>query len=147
VNLPTLFVVRLGEIKMSEDKKLAEKLTRVYLKIRNKKVQLSSDYKKQEDDLNQKLDKVKAALLDYCKEQGLESVKTSEGLFYRSVKTRYWTSDWEAMHKFVMEHDVPEFLEKRLNQTTVKTFLEENPETVPMGLNVDSEYIISVRKK
>tara|TARA_R100001369_G_scaffold6228_3_gene16785 strand:- start:5315 stop:5713 length:399 start_codon:yes stop_codon:yes gene_type:complete len=132
---------------MSEDKKLAEKLTRVYLKIRNKKVQLSSDYKKQEDDLNQKLDKVKAALLDYCKEQGLESVKTSEGLFYRSVKTRYWTSDWEAMHKFVMEHDVPEFLEKRLNQTTVKTFLEENPETVPMGLNVDSEYIISVRKK
>ena len=132
---------------MSEDKKLAEKLTRVYLKIRNKKAQLSSDYKKQEDDLNQKLDKVKAALLDYCKEQGLESVKTSEGLFYRSVKTRYWTSDWEAMHKFVMEHDVPEFLEKRLNQTSVKTFLEENPETVPMGLNVDSEYIISVRKK
>ena len=132
---------------MSEDKKLAEKLTRVYLKIRDKKAQLSSDYKKQGDDLNQKLDKVKAALLDYCKEQGLESVKTSEGLFYRSVKTRYWTSDWEAMHKFVMEHDVPEFLEKRLNQTNVKTFLEENPETVPMGLNVDSEYIISVRKK
>jgi alpha-galactosidase/6-phospho-beta-glucosidase family protein len=132
---------------MSEDKKLAEKLTRVYLKIRDKKAQLSSDYKKQEEDLNQKLDKVKAALLDYCKEQGLESVKTSEGLFYRSVKTRYWTSDWEAMHKFVMEHDVPEFLEKRLNQTNVKTFLEENPETVPMGLNVYSEYIISVRKK
>jgi hypothetical protein len=132
---------------MSEDKKLAEKLTRVYLKIRDKKAQLSSDYKKQEEDLNQKLDKVKAALLDYCKEQGLESVKTSEGLFYRSVRTRYWTSDWEAMHKFVMEHDVPEFLEKRLNQTNVKTFLEENPETVPMGLNVDSEYIISVRNK
>ena len=132
---------------MSEDKKLAEKLTRVYLKIRDKKAQLSSDFKKQEEDLNQKLDKVKAALLDYCKEQGLESVKTSEGLFYRSVKTRYWTSDWEAMHKFVMEHDVPEFLEKRLNQTNVKTFLEENPETVPTGLNVDSEYIISVRKK
>jgi alpha-galactosidase/6-phospho-beta-glucosidase family protein len=132
---------------MSEDKKLAEKLTRVYLKIRDKKAQLSSDYKKQEEDLNQKLDKVKAALLDYCKEQGLESVKTSEGLFYRSVKTRYWTSDWEAMHQFVMEHEVPEFLEKRLNQTNVKTFLEENPETVPKGLNVDSEYIISVRKK
>tara|TARA_R100001530_G_scaffold58844_1_gene42734 strand:+ start:354 stop:752 length:399 start_codon:yes stop_codon:yes gene_type:complete len=132
---------------MSEDKKLAEKLTRVYLKIRDKKAQLSSDFKRQEEDLNQKLDKVKAALLDYCKEQGIESVKTSEGLFYRSVKTRYWTSDWEAMHKFVMEHDVPEFLEKRLNQTNVRTFLEENPETVPKGLNVDSEYIISVRKK
>ena len=132
---------------MSEDKKLAEQLTRVYLKIRDKKAQLSAEFKKQEEDLNQQLDQVKTALLGYCKEQGLESVKTSEGIFYRSVKTRYWTSDWEAMHQFVMEHNVPEFLEKRLNQTNVRTFLEENPDTIPKGLNVDSEYIISVRKK
>jgi hypothetical protein len=132
---------------MSEEEKLAEKLTRVYLKIRDKKAQLSAEFKKQEDDLNQQLDKVKGALLDYCKDNGLESVKTSEGIFYRSVKTRYWTSDWEAMHQFVMEHGVPEFLEKRLNQTNVRVFLEENPDLVPKGLNVDSEYIISVRKK
>jgi phage host-nuclease inhibitor protein Gam len=132
---------------MSEEQKLAEKLTRVYLKIRDKKAQLSAEFKKQEDDLNQQLDKVKVALLDYCKEHGLESVKTSEGIFYRSVKTRYWTSDWEAMHQFVMEHGVPEFLEKRLNQTNVRSFLEENPDLVPKGLNVDSEYVISVRKK
>jgi len=126
---------------------LAQKLTKVYLKIRDEKARLSAEFKKQEDDLNQQLDKVKAALLDFCKEQGVDSVKTSEGLFYRSVKTRYWTSDWEAMHQFVMEHNVPEFLEKRLNQTNVKTFLEENPDLVPQGLNVDSEYVISVRKK
>jgi len=132
---------------MSEDKKLAEKLTRVYLKIRDKKAQLSAEFKKQEEDLNQQLDQVKTALLNYCKEQGLESVKTSEGIFYRSVKTRYWTSDWEAMHQFIMEHNVPEFMEKRLNQTNVRTFLEENPDLVPKGLNVDSEYVISVRKK
>ncbi len=132
---------------MGEDKKLAEKLTRVYLKIRERKAQLSIDFKQQEKELTRQLDKVKAALLGYCKEQGAESVKTSEGIFYRSVRTRYWTSDWEAMHKFVMEHDVPEFLEKRLNQTTVRTFLEENPDAIPKGLNVDSEYVISVRKK
>jgi hypothetical protein len=29
----------------------------------------------------------------------------------------------------------------------VRTFLEENPDLVPKGLNVDSEYVISVRKK
>jgi len=133
---------------MSEvDDGLAQKLTRIYLKIRDEKARVSAEFKKKEDDLNQQLDKVKAALLDFCKEQGVDSVKTSEGLFYRSVKTRYWTSDWEAMHHFVMEHNVPEFLEKRLNQTNVKAFLEENPDVVPKGLNVDSEYIISVRKK
>jgi|TARA_R110000772_G_scaffold13746_3_gene40325 hypothetical protein len=132
---------------MSDDKGLAEKLTRVYLKIRNKKADVSAEFKKQDDELTRQLDKVKGALLDYCKEQGVESVKTSEGLFYRSVKTRYWTSDWESMHKFILEHDVPEFFEKRLNQTCVRQFLEENPDTVPKGLNTDSEYVISVRKK
>jgi len=132
---------------MSEDDKLAAKLTRVYLKIRDEKTRVAEEFKQKEADLNGQLDKVKAALLDYCKEQGADSVRTSEGLFYRSVKTRYWTSDWEEMHKFVLEHQVPEFFEKRLNQTIVKTFLEENPDVVPKGLNVDSEYIISVRKK
>jgi len=132
---------------MSEDDKLAAKLTRVYLKIRDEKARVAAEFKQKEADLNEQLDKVKAALLDYCKEQGADSVRTSEGLFYRSVKTRYWTSDWEEMHKFVLEHQVPEFFEKRLNQTIVKTFLEENPDIVPKGLNVDSEYVISVRKK
>jgi len=132
---------------MSEVAGLAEKLTRVYIKIRDEKAKLSAEYKEKEVNLNQQMDKVKAALLDYCKDNGLESVKTSEGLFYRSVRTRYWTSDWEQMHKFVLEHEVPEFMEKRLNQTNVKTFLEENPDIVPKGLNVDSEYTISVRKK
>jgi alpha-galactosidase/6-phospho-beta-glucosidase family protein len=132
---------------MSEVAGLAEKLTRVYIKIRDEKAKLSAEYKEKEVNLNQQMDKVKAALLNYCKDHGLESVKTSEGLFYRSVRTRYWTSDWEQMHKFVLEHEVPEFMEKRLNQTNVKTFLEENPDIVPKGLNVDSEYTISVRKK
>jgi len=67
-------------------------------------------------------------------------------LFYRSVKSKYWTSDWEAMHKFILEHGVPELLDKRLNQTNMKQFLEENPEVLPQGLNKDTEYAIAVRK-
>ena len=74
-------------------------------------------------------------------------MRTSEGLFYRSVKQKFWTNDWEKMHAFVIEHGVPELLEKRLNQTNLKQFLEENPELKPDGLNIDSEYSMSVRKK
>jgi len=132
---------------MEEAVALPEKLTRVYLKIRAKKAELAAAYKEQDAELTQQLDKVKSALLGYCKEQGVDSVKTSSGMFYRSVRSRYWTSDWESMHKFVMENNVPELLEKRLSQTAVKQYLEENPDSLPAGLNVDSEYIISVRKK
>ena len=68
-----------------------EKLTETYLKIKSRRAELSAEFKSKDDPLAEQLEKVKAALLAYCKEQGLESVKTSAGLFYRSVKTRYWT--------------------------------------------------------
>lgn len=132
---------------MSDENISVDKLTRIYIKIRDKRAKLSAEFKQEDDSLKAQQDKVKRALLDYCKEQDVESVRTNAGLFYRTVKKRYWTSDWESMHKFILEHEVPEFLDKRLNQTNVKQFLEENPDLLPQGLNVDSEYAISVRKK
>jgi hypothetical protein len=132
---------------MTDEKVSVEKLTRVYLKIRDKRAAISAAFKKEDAELKEKQDRVKRALLDYCKEHGVESVRTDAGLFYRSVKKKYWTSDWESMHKFILAHEVPEFLTKSLNQTNVQQFLEENPDLLPPGLNVDSEYVISVRKK
>ena len=124
-----------------------DKLTRAYIKIRERRAELSKEFKDEDGALSTQLDKIKQALLSHCKEHAVDSVRTSEGLFYRSVKQRCWTSDWESMNAFIMEHDVPHFYEKRLNQTNVKQFLEENPDLVPRGLNVDSEYTVSVRKK
>jgi hypothetical protein len=51
------------------------------------------------------------------------------------------------MGKFIVEHKVPELLEKRIQQTNMKQFLEEHPELLPPGLNVDSEYTVTVRRK
>lgn len=124
-----------------------EKLVKAYVGIRSKRAELSAKYKEEDGVLVEKQDKIKRALLEYCKDQGVDSVKTAEGLFYRTVKQRYWTNDWESMFKFVMENNVPEFFEKRLNQTHVRQFIEENPDLIPAGLNVDSEYVVSVRKK
>ena len=124
----------------------ADKLTKAYIKIRAKRAELSRNFKSEDDLLLEQLEKIKSALLDYCSEQNVESVRTSEGLFYRSIKTKYWTSDWEAMHKFILEHNVPALLAKRLNQTNMKQFLEENPDVLPQGLNKDTEYAIAVRK-
>ena len=135
------------ERKMSEEKLNAEKLTTVYLKIKDKRSELSAEFKEKDAELSEQLDKVKRALLDYCEDQGVDSVRTSAGLFYRSARTRYWTSDWASMHEFILENEVPELLDKRVNQSNMKQYLEENPDQVPKGLNVDSEYVVSVRRK
>jgi phage host-nuclease inhibitor protein Gam len=123
-----------------------DSMVKIYTRIRDKRAEIKAAFDEQDKELQAQLDKVKQGLLEYCKEHGVESVRTQHGLFYRTVKTRYWTGDWESMHKFIMEHGLPEFFEKRLNQSVVKEFLEQNPDLLPPGLNVDAEYNISVRK-
>lgn len=120
----------------------AEKLVRVYLKMKVAKENLDAEVKKIDTQMGQ----IKAALLAYCKDQNLESVRTTEGLFYRSIKRRYTTNNWEEMGKFVLLHQAPELYEKRLHQGNIQQFLEEHPDLLPLGLNVDSEYTITVRR-
>jgi len=122
------------------------KMTKVYLKIKAERDKLSAEYKEADSELVSQQDKIRSALLGYLKENDLKSVKTDAGTFYRTVKQKYWTSDWENMHKFILEHEVPEFLDKRLNQKNVKEFLEENPDLLPKGLNVDAEFALTIRK-
>jgi hypothetical protein len=123
-----------------------EKLTKVYLKITAKRTEIKTAFDKEYDALTEQRDRIKQALLEHCKEHNVDSVRTSEGLFYRSVTSKYWTSDWESMYEFILENEVPEFFDKRLNQKNIKQFLEENPEKMPKGLNSDSSYTISVRR-
>ena len=134
---------------MSDEKEAVpvEKLVKVYLKMKAAKDALVSEYKANEKKLDEQMGAVKKALLTYCKEQNVESVRTSEGLFYRSVKKRFTTNNWEAFGAFVVEHNIPDLYEKRLHQGNTQQFLEEHPDLLPPGLNVDSEYTITVRKE
>ena len=108
---------------------------------------MTAEFKKEDDKLQQQLDRVKQAMLDHCERHNVQSVKSSEGLFFTSNKTKYWASDWDAMHTFIKEHNIPELLDKRINQTNMKDFLEDNPDKVPDGLEISQETSISVRKR
>jgi phage pi2 protein 07 len=123
-----------------------EKLVKVYIKMRAKHDEARIAYETEEKKLKAQMDKVKLALLEFCKSQNVDSVRTGEGLFYRTTKVDYWTNNWEAMHKFIIEHNAPQLLHQRLHQTNLKEFLEANPDLLPPGLNVDSEYTITVRR-
>lgn len=124
-----------------------EKLVKVYIKMRDKHTEMLHEFQEKEKEIKDKMAKVKAALLEHCKEHNVDSVRTGEGLFFRTVKQSYWTSDWESMGKFIVEHNAPDLLEKRIHQGNMKQFLEEHPDLLPPGINVDSEYSVTVRRK
>lgn len=124
----------------------ADKLVMVYRKIRQAIDEKEEAHKAEIGKLKDQLELVSTKLLDICNTQNLDSLKTPEGTAMRRAVTRYWTSDWKSMYEFIKEHDAPFLLEQRIHNTHMKQFLEENPETLPMGLNADTKYVISVRK-
>lgn len=125
----------------------ADKLVKAYVKIRDKRKQLADDYEKQDKELEESLDRIESELLKICKEMGADSIRTEFGTVSRKVAKRYWTNDWHSFYKFLMDRGMPELLEKRIAQTNMSTFLEENPDILPPGLNVDRRYTVSVRRK
>ena len=129
------------------DKVTPDKLAKTYLRIRAERSMLSAKYKEDDGKLIRQMDTIKQAMLDHCEAHNVESVRTSEGLFFRSTKKKYWVSEWDAMHKLIVEENAPQLLDKRINQANMREFLEENPDLKPEGLEIEEEVTISVRKK
>lgn len=127
---------------MSE-KVTADKLVKTYIKIRDKRAEIA----KQDSELEEQLQIIEGELLELCKQTGAESLRTEFGTVSRKVSKRYWTSDWHSFYEFLKEHDAVDLLEKRIAQSTMSTFLEENPDVLPPGLQVDQRFTAVVRRK
>ena len=123
-----------------------DKLAEIYIKIRDKRAELKEKYEAEDVDLKTQQDMLAEKMLDVCREINADSIKTPAGTIIRKVDTRYWTTDWDSMYQFIVENDAYPLLEKRLHQTNLKQFLDENPNLLPAGLQADSKYTVVVRR-
>jgi hypothetical protein len=123
-----------------------DKLVETYVKIRDAKRELEKQMEEGIKEYDRQLKLIEAELLVVCKEQGADGIKTKAGTVSRRIKSRYWTSDWQSMYNFIGEYGAYALLEKRLHQTNMKEFLEDNPELRPAGLNIDNEYSIVITR-
>ena len=124
----------------------ADKLTLAYIKMRDKRAELLKEYEAEDAKIGEQMQMVEDELRNLFDEVGLESIRTTYGTVYRSVKTQYQVNDWDSMYKFVMEHNVPQLLQRRVSTTNMKQFLDENPNLMPMGMNIDNKYTVTVRR-
>jgi len=129
------------------DQVQADKLASVYIKMRDKRKELLAEFEAQDSKIEAQMDMVAEELLKLCKDIGADSIKTQAGTVFRSVRTRYETTDWESMYNFILEHDIPQVLERRISTTNMKQFLDENPTLMPVGMNINNKYTVTVRRK
>jgi hypothetical protein len=123
-----------------------DKLARVYRKIKTEIDTLTQEYDGKLEALKAQQDEIKFAMKDQMQALGVKSVQTTFGTVSMIHKTRYSTQDWDSFKKFIVEHDVVDLLEKRIAQSNMAKFLEENPGSVPPGLNSFSDFEIRVTK-
>jgi hypothetical protein len=123
-----------------------DKLTRVYIKMREKLAELTRTFEAAEEAIKLQQAEVAAAMKDRLQALGAKSAATSYGTVSLKTSTRYYFQDWEAAHRFILEQEAPYLLEKRVSQAMMKEFLENNPGMVPPGLNTMSELTVSVTK-
>ena len=124
----------------------AEALVSAYINIRDERDRIISQQNQALKELELQLEAVSKALLEICKENKLDGFRTDFGTVSQITKTEYWTNDWDSLYRFIKENDAFHLLHKRVNQSGMKEFLDENPDLHPAGLNVDQEYSIRVTR-
>jgi saccharopine dehydrogenase-like NADP-dependent oxidoreductase len=121
----------------------ADQLAKVYVKIRDRRRELE----KQAAELKEQQDLIGLELLEICKEQGAQTIRTEFGTVSRRTTKNYWTSDWESFTNFIKEHNAFALLQQRINNTNMLQFLEENPDLLPPGLNADINQTVVITKR
>ena len=123
-----------------------DKLVKIYRKIKMEIDTMTQEYDTKLEVLKGQQDEIKFAIKDQMKALGVTSVKSPFGTVSMMLKTRYNTNDWSSFKDFILEHSAVDLLEKRVAQTNMAQFLEENPGVVPPGLNSVTEFEIRITK-
>lgn len=126
-----------------EEQLNADKLAKIYVRIREERLKKEKEVAQ----LQEQQDIVAAQILEICKEQGADTIKTKHGTISRRTNRNYWTSDWESFYQFIKDNDAFALLHQRINSTNMKQFLEENPDLHPPGLNADVKQSVVITKR
>jgi len=121
-----------------------DKLVKIYRKIKMEIDTMTQEYDTKLEVLKGQQDEIKFAIKDQMKALGVTSVKSPFGTVSMMLKTRYNTNDWSSFKDFILEHSAVDLLEKRVAQTNMAQFLEENTGVVPPGLNSVTEFEIRI---
>ena len=124
-----------------------DELSVQYIKLRQKREILKERFTAEDGELEKAMAEIEAQLLDTLNASNSNSMSTNSAVVIRTVRKRYMPSNWNAVYELIKKHDAYGLLEKRVHNGNMKDFLEEHPDEYPAGLNVDSRYAVTVRRK
>ena len=119
-----------------------EKLVKTYIKLRDAISEKEREIKKCEE----KQSLIAEELLSRCEDAGGNITVTGVGRVTRKNTKRYWTSNWPALYNIIKEYDAFHLLHQRITNTAMEEFLEDHPDVMPEGLNLDTKQTVVVTR-
>jgi hypothetical protein len=124
-----------------------DELSVQYIKLRQKREILKERFTAEDGELEKAMAEIEAQLLDTLNASNSNSMSTNTAVIIRTVRKRYMPTNWGAVYELIERHGAYGLLEKRVHNGNMKDFLEEHPDEYPAGMNVDSRFAVTVRRK
>lgn len=117
----------------------------LYIKIRDKKAEISKARKAEEADLQTKMDKLELQLMSALGKLGGEGMRTPAGTAYISSRTSATIADKDSFMLHVKSNLAWDLLETRVSKAAVDAYAAEHGD-VPPGINYRTERTVSIRR-
>lgn len=124
-----------------------DNLSTAYIKIRTERERLKEKFDEADKEFEMQLAEIEHKLIEIMLKAETSSMSTEHAIIIKRVTKRYNPSNWESVYRLVDKYKAFGLLHKRIHDTNMKDFLEEHPEEYPEGLNVDSRYAVTVKRK
>ena len=124
-----------------------EELSQRYLTLRRDRDILKERYVEQDSVLEKEMGEIESAMIDELNASNATSINTKSATILRRVTKRYNPTNWDSVYALIEKHKAYGLLHKRIHDGNMATFLEEHPEEYPAGLNLDSRYAVTVKRK
>lgn len=117
-----------------------------YIQLRDRKAQIKKEYSDKVEKIDEAMTKIENAILaTFDKMGGVQSIRTTHGTPYISLRESVTVADRDSYFDFVREHEAWDMLESRANKTAVLQYKQEHDE-LPPGLNYRAERMINIKR-
>lgn len=116
-----------------------------YMKLRQKKADVEAQIKDEVAQIEASMDKIEMWIKQQADAMGVSSFKTKHGTAFLTTKDYANVEDWDAVLTFIKENDAYDLLNKAVNKTAVRGYIDLN-KAVPPGVTYGTKIEVSVRK-
>lgn len=129
------------------DKPIAtDTIIAAYINCRDTLNEKRKEFKTYEQKLKSQMAVMERELLVRCQKEGVESFKTKQGTAYKKKKDWIKIADWPTAIGTIIDKDLTHMLNKSVNKTACKEYMQENNGELPPGLEYGSMLEIGIRR-